>query len=44
MSLSSNFNTLPASEALECFLGLTANDGYKQLISHLGPDPKVILT
>ncbi|KAG6854260.1 hypothetical protein C0991_008953 [Blastosporella zonata] len=28
------------SEAFNIFVGLTAADGYKQLISHLGPDPK----
>lgn len=30
-----------ASRALELFAGLTSSDGYKALLSHLGPDKKV---
>lgn len=26
---------------MKIFIGLTAADGYKTLLSHLGPDPKV---
>jgi hypothetical protein len=26
---------------MEIFIGLTAGDGYKTLLSHLGPDPQV---
>jgi hypothetical protein len=27
--------------ALKVFVGLTSADGYKTMLSHLGPDPKV---
>ncbi|KZP01704.1 amidase signature enzyme [Calocera viscosa TUFC12733] len=29
-----------ALEAMECFTALTSSDGYKELTSHLGPDPQ----
>lgn len=28
-------------DAFKIFVGLTSADGYKTLLSHLGPDPKV---
>ena len=34
---------LLAIRAFEIFVGLTSSDGYRTMLSHLGPDPKVRL-
>ncbi|KAG5634768.1 hypothetical protein H0H81_000838 [Sphagnurus paluster] len=34
------FNVPGAADAFNIFVGLTAADGYKKMLSHLGPDPK----
>ena len=36
-----NLSVLLAAAACNIFAGLTSADGYKTMLSHLGPDPKV---
>lgn len=36
-----NQSFLLAAAACNIFVGLTSADGYKTMLSHLGPDPKV---
>lgn len=37
---STEADIMPAAKALCIFIALTSADGYKTLLSHLGPDPK----
>jgi hypothetical protein len=41
LSLRSSEPPFLAGRASEILVGLTAADGYKKMLSHLGPDPKV---